>query len=81
MDHFMSLDSYKEFKKSVKAATGFTCYENQPGDQPAWYGTNSKFEEFKTMVANKIDTGTVVLVLDTGKRYVYSDYTGEWYEN
>lgn len=71
---------FLEFKNSIAASTGFTAYEVNPGDQQTWFGTSSKFEDFKTAVEGKLNTGTIAFLMDTGKKYMYSTYTEAWYQ-
>ena len=72
---------FLEFKNSVAEETGFTCYEVNPGDQQTWFGTSSKFDDFKAALAEvNTNTGTVAFVMDTGKKYMYSAFTENWYE-
>ena len=69
-----------EFKKQLEADTGFTFYEVQPGDQTTFFGTADKYEEFKEAVGNKFNTGTLVFLMDTGDKYMYSRYKNAWYK-
>lgn len=70
----------REFKDQMEAETGFVCYETQPGDQAVWYGTSDKFDDFKDMIEDKFNTGTICYLIDTCKRYMYSKYTNVWYQ-
>lgn len=71
---------FLEFKNTIAEETGFTSYEVNPGDQQTWFGTSTKFETFKTAADGKLNTGTVVYLMDTGKKYMYSAFTENWYE-
>lgn len=68
-----------EFKKQLKEATGFVFYEVQPGDQTTFYGTSDKFEEFKELVGDRFNTGSLAYIIDTAKKYCYSQYKNQWY--
>lgn len=69
-----------DFKKELEEETGFVCYEVQPGDQTTFFGTSAKFDDFKTAIADKFNTGTIAYLMDTSKKYMYSRYTSTWYE-
>jgi len=63
----------------IEKETGFSVYEYTGGSQLVFYGTSDKFEEFKEMIENKVDTGTIAVCMDTGNSYMYSLYKNEWY--
>lgn len=73
-------NEFLQLKKEIEAETGFTCYEVQPGDQTTFFGTSDKYEALQEMIAGKFNTGTIVYLMDTGKRYMYSRYKDTWYE-
>lgn len=73
-------DEMLKLKKRIEAETGFVCYEVQPGDQTIFYGTSDKLQEFKTLVADKFDTGTIVFTMDDCIKQMYSKYKNLWYE-
>lgn len=73
-------DDLIKFKKDLEEETGFASYETMPGDQTTFFGTSSKFDDFKTAVADKFNTGTIAYLMDTSKKYMYSRYTNTWYE-
>lgn len=73
-------DDLIKFKKDLEEETGFVCYEVQPGDQTTFFGTSSKFDDFKELIADKFNTGTIAYLMDTSKKYMYSRYTNTWYE-
>lgn len=76
----ISIDDFHDLMLDIEADTGFVCYETMPGDQKVWYGTSGKFDDFKTAAADALETGTIVFIIDTNKRYCYSSYTETWYE-
>lgn len=67
------------FFVKVEAETGFHAFENDRNSQMVFYGTSDKFDDFKMLVANKIPTGTMVILIDTGASGFYSAYTNQWY--
>lgn len=69
-----------DFKKELEEETGFVCYEVQPGDQTIFYGTSDKLQAFKTLVADKFNTGTIVFTMDDCVKQMYSKYKNLWYE-
>ena len=69
-----------DFKKEIEEETGFVCYEVQPGDQTTFFGISDEFDDFKELVEDKFNTGTIAFLMDTSKRYMYSRYTNTWYE-
>ena len=69
-----------ELKKQIEEETGFVCYEVQPGDQVTWFGTSDQLSAFKTLVANKLNTGTIVFCMDTGDKAMYSRFKDMWYD-
>lgn len=73
-------DDLIKFKKELEEETGFVCYEVQPGDQTTFFGTSSKFDDFKDAVSDKFNTGTIAYLMDTSKKHMYSGYTNTWYE-
>ena len=73
-------DDLIKFKKELEEETGFASYEVTPGDQTTFFGTSSKFDDFKELIADKFNTGTIAFLMDTSKRYMYSRYTNTWYE-
>ena len=68
-----------QLKKQIETETGFTCYEVQPGDQTTFFGTSDMFQDFKTLVADKFNTGTIAFCMDTHDKYMYSKYKDQWY--
>ena len=70
----------RQLKDEIEEATGFVCYETQPGDQAVWYGTSDKFSDFTEMLGDKFNTGTICYLMDTVTRYMYSRYKETWYE-
>lgn len=72
-------NEFLEFKKNIEETTGYVCYEVQPGDQQTWYGTEDKLEDVKTALNGHTNTGTIIFVMDTGKKYMYSAYKNAWY--
>lgn len=70
----------RQLKNQIEEETGFVCYEVQPGDQTTFFGTSDKWAEFKTLISNKFNTGTIGFCMDTGDRYMYSKYKNVWYE-
>jgi len=73
-------DDLIKFKKELEEETGFASYEVMPGDQTTFFGTSSKFDDFKELIADKFNTGTIAFLMDTSKKYMYSRYTNTWYE-
>ena len=73
-------DDLIKFKKDLEEDTGFVSYEVMPGDQTTFFGTSSKFDDFKELIADKFSTGTIAYLMDTSKKYMYSRYTNTWYE-
>lgn len=73
-------DDLIKLKKDLEEETGFVSYEVMPGDQTTFFGTSAKFDDFKTAVADKFNTGTIAYLMDTSKKYMYSRYTNTWYE-
>lgn len=73
---------FLEFKTQIEETTGYTCYEVNPGDQQTWYGTSDKLAELKTALEESgiLNTGTIIFVMDTTKKYMYSAYKEAWYE-
>ncbi len=69
-----------ELKKQIEEETGFVCYEVQPGDQTTFFGTSDMFNDFKTIVGNLFNTGTIAFLMDNGAKYMYSKYKNTWYE-
>lgn len=73
--------SYEEFdnlKSTVEAATGYKCYEQQPGNQTVWYGTADMFDRFCELVNDKLQTGSIAIILD-GPTKKWSAFTKQWY--
>ena len=70
----------RELKNQIEEQTGFVCYEVQPGDQTTFFGTSDMFNDFKTLVANKFNTGTIAYLMDNGAKYMYSKFKDTWYE-
>lgn len=75
----LTYDEWIALKRQIKNSTGFVNYENQAVDQPTWYGTSDKFDEFKSMIGTNVETGNIAYVMDTGKKYMYSEYKNDWY--
>lgn len=76
----MDTIKFNELQAAVEDATGFKCYEGQPGEQSCWFGLSNSFDNFKSMVANKIQTGTIAYLMDTKVKYIYSNQSKSWYE-
>lgn len=70
----------RELKNQIEEETGFVCYEVQPGDQTTFFGTSDMFNDLKTLVANKFNTGTIAYLMDNGGKYMYSKFKNTWYE-
>lgn len=70
----------REFKDQIEEETGFVCYEVTPGDQTTFFGTSDMFEDFKTAVEDKFNTGTIAFLMDNGAKYMYSKFKDTWYE-
>lgn len=70
----------RELKNQIEEETGFVCYEVQPGDQTTFFGTSDMFNDLKTLVANKFNTGTIAFCMDNGAKYMYSKFKNTWYE-
>lgn len=67
--------------KQIETETGFVCYEtaNMVKPQYTFYGTSDKLTAFKTLAAEKLATGTIVYIIDTGDSYMYSAFKKTWY--
>ena len=76
----MPIYEFMEFKNRIEKATGFACFETQPDDQAVFYGTSSKFDDFKTAVGKELSTGSIAFLMDTGKKFMYSILADKWYE-
>lgn len=72
-------EEFYELRKTVESVTGFVCYEGNAGQQYCFYGISENVEAFKTMVAGKIPTATILYLLDTGDSYMYYLPTNTWY--
>lgn len=70
-----------ELLMEIEKETGFVSYENASMAKPqyAFYGTSDKFNDFKTMIAGKVGTGTIAYLIDTGESHMYSAYKDTWY--
>ena len=76
----MDTIDFLELCATVEIATGFKCYEGQPGDQQVWYGTSDKFDAFKSAVGNRLPTGSVAFLIDTKTKAFYSKFKNAWYQ-
>lgn len=65
----------------IEENTGFVCYENanMVKTQYTFYGTSDMFEDFKDLVEDKFDTGTLVYFIDTKQTRMYSRFKETWY--
>ena len=72
-------NDFDALMEEIARATGFVCYETQPGNQLVFYGTSDKLAEFKTMVGNVLPTGSVAYTIDDGETAIYSRYKEAWY--
>ena len=70
----------RELKSQIEEETGFVCYEVMPGDQTTFFGTSDMFDDLKTLVGDKFNTGTIAYLMDDGAKYMYSKYKDTWYE-
>lgn len=70
---------FAEKKIEIERKTGFVCYEDAAGHQNVWYGTSDKFDEFKTLVNNYINTGDMVMLIDTQVSKIYSKFKNMYY--
>ena len=73
-------EDMRNLKDEIEEATGFVCYETQPGDQAVWYGTSDQYNTFKEMLGDLFNTGTIAYLIDTGARYMYSKFKDTWYQ-
>lgn len=71
--------NYTELKPQIERETGFHSYENSTNLQIVFYGTSDMFDTFKKLVGNNLSTGTIVMIIDTGEAYIYSNFKDAWY--
>lgn len=74
------MNEFDSLKLEAETTLGFKCYEDAKSHQNCWFGTSDKFDEFKTLVEGKVETGAVAYTMDDGKKYMYSAYMETWYE-
>lgn len=74
------MNEFEELKLSASSTLGYKCYEDVKSHQNCWYGTSDKFDDFKEMASNKVETGTICFTMDDCKKYMYSAYKDTWYE-
>ena len=72
--------NFDQLKLEAIQQTGFKCFEDAKSHQNCWYGTSDKFADFKTLVSDKLETGTIVMLMDNSTKYMYSAYKDTWYE-
>ncbi len=76
----MDTIEFNVLQSNVEDETGFKCYEGTPGTQSCWYGTSPFFNDFKSMVANKLATGTIAYLMDTKVKMIYDKFSNAWFE-
>lgn len=63
----------------IENETGYHAYETSNQNQLVFYGTSAKLGDFKELASNYFETGTIVMVIDTGETSIYSKYDNAWY--
>lgn len=67
--------------ETIYELTGFKCYEptQSSNAQLTFYGISANLPNFKTLVAGKLETGTIVYCMDTAESTMYYKGTDTWY--
>lgn len=82
----MSVEDFAKLRKKIEEETGFVTFEPQFGsfapqtsEQMVWYGTSDKLADFKTLIADNVQTGTVAYCIDTKSYEMYSTFKKAWF--
>lgn len=64
----------------IELETGFKSFEGSLQNQLVFYGISANWAKFQTMDKGVINTGSLVVLLDTKETYAYYAPTDTWYK-